>query len=99
MGRHPGELTLSLLNCSNKNMMVKDILDSRIRLPLCQRDDQAIVQVVRLALACLHSNPNSRPSMQQVAHELSNFSQSSPSLAFSEITIHHLSYFGLSKLA
>ncbi|MED6111395.1 hypothetical protein PIB30_051971 [Stylosanthes scabra] len=90
MGRHPGDLILSLLDSSNKNMMVKDILDSRIRLPLCQRDDQAIVQVVRLALACLHSNPKSRPTMQQVAHELSNFKQSSLPLPLSEITVHQL---------
>ncbi|MED6111398.1 hypothetical protein PIB30_051974 [Stylosanthes scabra] len=90
MGRHPKELILSLFGSSNKNIMIKDLLDSRIRLPLCQRDTQAIVQVVKLALACLRSNPKSRPSMQQVAHELSNFKQSSISLPFSEIRVHQL---------
>ncbi|QHO25152.1 hypothetical protein S83_039797 [Arachis hypogaea] len=90
MGRHPGVLILSLFNSSNKNIMIKDLLDSRIRLPLCQRDTQAIVQVLTLALACLRSDPKSRPSMQQVAYELSNFEQSSLSLSFSEISVYHL---------
>ncbi|XP_057741201.1 MDIS1-interacting receptor like kinase 2-like [Arachis stenosperma] len=90
MGRHPGDHILSLFNSSNKNIMVKDLLDSRISLPLCQKDAQAIVQVVTLALACLRSNPKSRPSMQQVAHQLSNFKQSSLSLPLSEITVHQL---------
>ncbi|MED6111400.1 hypothetical protein PIB30_051976 [Stylosanthes scabra] len=90
MGRHPKELILSLLDSSNENIMVKDLLDSRIRMPLCQRDSEAIVEVVKLALACLRSNPKSRPTMQQVAHELSNFKQSSISLPFSEITVNQL---------
>ncbi|MED6111404.1 hypothetical protein PIB30_051980 [Stylosanthes scabra] len=91
MGRHPKELILSLLDSSNnKNMMVKDLLDSRTRIPLCHRDTEAIIQVVKLALACLHSNPMLRPSMQQVVHELSSFKQLSLPFPFSEITIHQL---------
>ncbi|RYR71117.1 hypothetical protein Ahy_A02g005411 isoform B [Arachis hypogaea] len=43
------------------------------------------------ALSYMHhacrSNPKSRPSMQQVAHEFSNFKQSSMSLPFFEITL------------
>ncbi|XLT25263.1 hypothetical protein HN873_056555 [Arachis hypogaea] len=83
-GRHPGDLIFSLFNSSNKNIMIKDLLDSRIRLSLCQRDTQTIVQVLTLALACLRSDPMSRSSMQQVAYELSNFEQLSLSLSFSE---------------
>ncbi|MED6111401.1 hypothetical protein PIB30_051977 [Stylosanthes scabra] len=90
MGRHPKELILSLLDsCNNKNIMVKDLLDSRIRIPLCQRDTEAIVQVVKLALACLRSNPKLRPSMQQVVHELST-SKQSLLLPLDEITVHQL---------
>ncbi|MED6147364.1 hypothetical protein PIB30_043422 [Stylosanthes scabra] len=90
MGMHPKELILSLLDsCHNKNIMVKDLLDSRIRIPLCQRDTEAIVHVLKLALACLRSNPKSRPSMQQVAYELSTSKQSLP-LPFAEITVHQL---------
>ncbi|MED6147358.1 hypothetical protein PIB30_043416 [Stylosanthes scabra] len=50
MGKHPKELILSLLDSSNKNIMVKDLLDSRIRLPLCQSDTEAIVEVVKQSL-------------------------------------------------
>ncbi|RYR54262.1 hypothetical protein Ahy_A06g029523 [Arachis hypogaea] len=61
-GRHPRELISSLLDdSSNKNIMVKDILDSRICLSLSQKETQAIVHVVTLALTCLCSNPKSRP--------------------------------------
>ncbi|XLR28038.1 hypothetical protein S83_055938, partial [Arachis hypogaea] len=87
MGRHMGDLISSLFESSSKNIIVKDLLDSRIHLPSCQKDIQVIVQVVTLALACLHSNSKSRLSMQQVAHELSNFKQSSLILPLSEITV------------
>ncbi|XLR11861.1 hypothetical protein S83_039799 [Arachis hypogaea] len=90
MGRHPGDLILSLFESSSKNIIVKDLLDSRICLQLCQKDIQAIVQVVTLALACSRSNPKSRPTMQQVAHQLSNFKQSSLILLLSEITVQLL---------
>ncbi|XLT29875.1 hypothetical protein HN873_061167 [Arachis hypogaea] len=60
MGRHPRELISSSLDdSSNKNIMVKDLLDLRIRLPL-----------ITLALTCLRSKPKLRPSMQQVRTKL-----------------------------
>ncbi|KAL1338657.1 hypothetical protein AAHE18_10G227500 [Arachis hypogaea] len=90
MERHPRELISSLLDdSSNKNIMVKDLLDPRICLLLSQKETQAIVRVVTLALTCLRSNPKSRPSMQQVAHKFST-SKQSPSLYFAEITVHRL---------
>ena len=89
MGRHPGELISSLFNSSTENILLKDLLDSRITLPFCRKDTQAIVRVATLALACLHSNPKSRPSMQQVTHELSNSKQTLP-VPFSEISINQL---------
>ena len=89
MGRHPGELISSLFNSSTENILLKDLLDSRITFPFCRKDTQAIVRVATLALACLHSNPKSRPSMQQVAHKLSNSKQTLP-VPFSEISINQL---------
>ena len=89
MGRHPGELISSLSNSSTQNILLKDLLDSRIRFPFCQKDAQAIVLVVTLALACLRSKPKSRPSMQQVTQELSKSKQTLP-LPFSEISIPQL---------
>ncbi|XP_061371037.1 probable leucine-rich repeat receptor-like protein kinase At1g35710 [Gastrolobium bilobum] len=89
MGRHPGELISSLSNSSTHNMLLKDILDSRLPLPFSQKDEQDIVLVVTLALACLCSKPKSRPSMQHVDQELSCFKQPLP-LRFGEITIIQL---------
>lgn len=89
MGRHPRELIASLSNSSAQNMLLKDLLDSRLPLPVIRKDAQDIVLVVTLALACLRCKPKSRPSMQQVAQELSGSKQPLP-LPFSEISIHQL---------
>ncbi|XLR54803.1 hypothetical protein S83_005475 [Arachis hypogaea] len=87
MGRHPREIILSLFDSSNKIIMVKDVLDSCIPLPSNKKDVQAIIHIVTLALACLCSNPKSRPSIQQVTHELSTFKESLL-LPFTEITFY-----------
>ncbi|KAL4395157.1 hypothetical protein AHAS_Ahas02G0223900 [Arachis hypogaea] len=90
MGRHPRELISSLFDTSPQNMLLKDLLDSRIRLPHSQKDAQDIALVVTIALACLHSKPNSRPSMLQVSQQLSSSGQSPLPLSFFEISIHQL---------
>ncbi|XP_061352121.1 probable leucine-rich repeat receptor-like protein kinase At1g35710 [Gastrolobium bilobum] len=96
MGRHPGELISSLSNLSTQNMLLKDLLDSRLPLPFSPKDEQDIVLVVTLALACLCSKPKSRPSMQHVAQELSCSKQPLP-LLFGEITIIQLMPRGISS--
>ncbi|XP_057742334.1 MDIS1-interacting receptor like kinase 2-like isoform X1 [Arachis stenosperma] len=90
MGRHPRELISSLFDTSPQNMLLKDLLDSRIRLPHSQKDAQDIALVVTIALACLHSKPNSRPSMLQVSQQLSSSGQSPLPSSFFEISIHQL---------
>ncbi|KAK7382209.1 hypothetical protein VNO80_00970 [Phaseolus coccineus] len=72
MGKHPGELISSLSNSTTQNMLVKDLLDSRLPLPF-QKDAQDINLVVTIALSCVCSKPNLRPSIQQVAEKLSSF--------------------------
>ncbi|XP_027337291.1 MDIS1-interacting receptor like kinase 2-like [Abrus precatorius] len=89
MGRHPGEFISSLSNSSTENMLLKDLLDSRLPLPSFQKDAQDIMIVGTLALACLCSKPKFRPSMQQVAKELCSSKLSLP-LPFSEISINQL---------
>ncbi|KAG2380518.1 MDIS1-interacting receptor like kinase [Vigna angularis] len=88
MGKHPGDLILSLSNPRTENMFVKDLLDSRLPLPLW-REAQDIILVITLALSCLCSKPNLRPSMQQVAEKLSSF-KLVLSLSFHEILIREL---------
>ncbi|THG01255.1 hypothetical protein TEA_008051 [Camellia sinensis var. sinensis] len=70
MGRHPGELLSSLALSSTQNLMLTDILDSRIphlTNPMVVRN---IVLVVIVAFACMHSKPRSRPTMLCVSQEL-----------------------------
>ncbi|KAL4338428.1 hypothetical protein AHAS_Ahas12G0209200 [Arachis hypogaea] len=89
MGEHPKELISNVSKPSAPKIMLKDILDSRIRLPFLRKDMQDIVLVVTLALACLHPNPTSRPSMQDIANELL-FSKSPLLWHFDGISIHQL---------
>ncbi|MED6111402.1 hypothetical protein PIB30_051978 [Stylosanthes scabra] len=95
MGRHPRELISSLFDASPQNMLLKDLLDSRVHLPNRQKDAQDIALVVKLALACLHSKPDSRPSMLQVSQQLSSSRQSPLQASFSEISFHQLMTQGL----
>ncbi|KAM5563347.1 hypothetical protein ABKV19_018152 [Rosa sericea] len=69
MGRHPGELLNSL--SENGDMLLKDLLDQRIRSPSSQLAVR-VVSLVRMALACTSTNPDSRPTMHYVAKELSS---------------------------
>ncbi|KAJ0961566.1 hypothetical protein J5N97_001551 [Dioscorea zingiberensis] len=65
-GIHPGNLIKSLL----RSMLVKDILDSRLPLHM---DDQVINQVlavILIALQCIETNSQSRPTMEQVSQRL-----------------------------
>ena len=62
MGKHLRELISSLSNPSIQNMLVKDLLDSHLLLPV-RKDAQDINLVVVIALSCLCSKPNLRPSM------------------------------------
>ena len=81
MGRHPGDLIsyLSSLSLSPSSpssstsyfSLLKDVLDPRLSPPT----DQVVEDVVfamKLAFACLHANPKSRPTMRQVSQALSS---------------------------
>ncbi|XP_042518655.1 probable leucine-rich repeat receptor-like protein kinase At1g35710 [Macadamia integrifolia] len=72
MGRHPGELISSLSSLSReKDITLEDVLDPRLPPPaqLVARD---LTFSMMLGIACLRSNPKSRPSMQYVSLELGN---------------------------
>ncbi|KAL5807746.1 hypothetical protein ACOSQ3_028437 [Xanthoceras sorbifolium] len=69
MGRHPGELLTSSTSSFDQNTMLIDIMDPRLSPPVDQMVVQDIILVSTVAVACLHSKPNSRPSMQCVSAE------------------------------
>ena len=66
MGRHLGELISLLASLSAQHIMLKDVLDPRLSPHINQTIAQNVVLVVTLALACLHSNPKSCPTIKHV---------------------------------
>ena len=70
IGKHPGELITSLLSLLCQDIMLRDVLDSCLSLPEDLQVAKDVVFVVLLALKCIHSNPQSRPTMQQISYKL-----------------------------
>lgn len=84
MGHHPGELiyalstTLSSSSSSTtgsepsnaESLQLKDIIDKRLPNPTAQVAEE-ILTMTRLALACINVNPQFRPTMKNVAQDLS----------------------------
>ncbi|KAJ6745115.1 PROTEIN KINASE PLANT-TYPE putative-RELATED [Salix purpurea] len=79
MGRHPGDLISSLSSPASsssssipliaQHALLKDVLDQRISLPKKGAAEGA-VHIMKIALACLHPNPQSRPTMGKISSEL-----------------------------
>ncbi|XP_027907545.1 probable leucine-rich repeat receptor-like protein kinase At1g35710 isoform X2 [Vigna unguiculata] len=88
MGKHPREIISTSSNPTTQNMLVKDLLDSRLPLPI-QKDAEDISLVINVALSCLCSKSNLRPSMQQVTEKLSGF-KFLLDLPFQEVFIHQV---------
>ncbi|XXG89695.1 hypothetical protein AAC387_Pa12g1636 [Persea americana] len=70
MGRHPGELVSDLSLTGGTDILLKDLLDQRLSPPTVEVAEE-LVFTVMLGLACIHSNPQSRPTMRDVFQELS----------------------------
>ncbi|XP_039161199.1 MDIS1-interacting receptor like kinase 2 [Eucalyptus grandis] len=75
MGKHPG------------NYVSLDVLDQRL-LPPTNWHAQNIISVAALALACLRTNPQLRPTMTQISQELQV--QATPVLPFFGVTLEQL---------
>ena len=76
MGKHPGDLisflSLPLASSSTStphDVLLKDVLDQRLTHP-SNEVAKEVVMVAKLALACVHANPQYRPTMQQVYQKL-----------------------------
>ncbi|CAL5379250.1 unnamed protein product [Camellia sinensis] len=71
MGKHPGDLISSLSSSPPTvyGVLLKDILD--MCLPSPWNHVEEVVLLVKLALACLHTSPQCRPTMRQISVALS----------------------------
>ena len=69
--------------------MLRDVLDSRLSLPEDLQVAKDVVFVVLLALKCIHPNPQSRPTMQQISYKLLSNIQF-PKSPFYAISLHEL---------
>ena len=72
MGRHPGELLPTL--SSDTDVASNNLLDKRLPPPTENIADE-VKFVVRAALACTRTTPESRPTMRSVAKELTGRTQ------------------------
>ncbi|XXG61824.1 hypothetical protein AAC387_Pa05g0333 [Persea americana] len=70
MGMHPCELISSLLTSGGAEMLLKDVLDQRLPQPNDQEMKEVGLTMI-LALACFSADPQRRPTMHHVSHELS----------------------------
>ncbi|KAH7690962.1 Non-specific serine/threonine protein kinase protein [Dioscorea alata] len=88
-GTHPGDL----LSNFSLSMLVKDILDPRVRLPIAdQVTTNQVLLVILVAMQCVDNDPQARPTMQQVSQRLSS-PKSLPSFdiySFQALTLDHL---------
>ncbi|KAG5527462.1 hypothetical protein RHGRI_028378 [Rhododendron griersonianum] len=71
MGRHPGDLLSSLTSPPSENMMITDVLDSRLLPPTnpIVAGDILLVATMAFACTCLDPKPKSRPSMLRLSQE------------------------------
>ncbi|KAF3963153.1 hypothetical protein CMV_012434 [Castanea mollissima] len=69
-GNHPGDFIYAALSPST-NILLKDVLDQRLQPPTGQVWDE-LIKIVTIATACLHANPQSRPTMLMISRQLSS---------------------------
>lgn len=97
MGTHPGVLISALSARTDSDMLLMDVIDHRLSPPTGQVA-QEVVLVVAIALACVQTNPNSRPSMRLIAQELSALDQVYLPEHLEKIKISKLTDFGESQM-
>ncbi|KAG5541733.1 hypothetical protein RHGRI_021531 [Rhododendron griersonianum] len=69
-GKHPGDFVTFLSTSAVENVALSDVLDQRLS-PPSPEVEKVVKYVIKLAIACLHYNPQSRPTMHIVSQLLS----------------------------
>ncbi|XP_015879646.2 MDIS1-interacting receptor like kinase 2 [Ziziphus jujuba] len=90
MGKHPKEVLSSLSSSSTRNLMLTEILDKRLSTPTSRSDVHNVVLVASIVFACLHANPQNRPTMETVSKQFLDRRTPLTNLCFQEISIGHL---------
>ena len=70
MGKHPAKLITDLHSPVSTNIHLKDVLDDRLSPPTGQKTAYELTLIVKLAVSCLRTNPQSRPTMRSVCQQL-----------------------------
>lgn len=75
-GKHPGNLILSLASpVERADIRLEDLLDERLTPPSTVKTSEqlrvVVVDILKLAVACLNENPGCRPTMHDVSLILS----------------------------
>ncbi|XP_027165627.1 MDIS1-interacting receptor like kinase 2-like [Coffea eugenioides] len=69
-GKHPGDLIAYLMSSKPENIELKDLLDQRLLYP-SQEIERSLKSVLKLVRACLHVDPQFRPTMLFITRLLS----------------------------
>ncbi|VAH12085.1 unnamed protein product [Triticum turgidum subsp. durum] len=87
MGEHPRDLLDGTLSNGEQSMMVKDILDQRPTTPI-STEENSLALLIKLALSCLESSPQARPTMREAYQTLiQRPSSSSTTVPFSALLL------------
>nr|GMC82550.1 MDIS1-interacting receptor like kinase 2-like [Ipomoea batatas] len=90
MGKHPGDLVTYISSSSlsaTAGMLLMDLLDPRLSAPK-RHDAQQLVLLAKIGVSCMNSNPQCRPTMQQVSMMLSkerDFPNFSPKITLCQL--------------
>ncbi|GLT66334.1 hypothetical protein SLA2020_387020 [Shorea laevis] len=71
-GRHPGDLFSESRTPNGQQMLLKDVIDQCLKPQRRNKEAEQLVATTKLAFTCLHSNPQFRPTMQQVYQALTS---------------------------
>ncbi|XP_057987276.1 MDIS1-interacting receptor like kinase 2-like isoform X2 [Hevea brasiliensis] len=70
-GKCPNEIIFSMSSPLVQKPLLKDILDQRLPPPSSEVQDE-LMTIMKIATACLYSNPQSRPTMHMISQILSS---------------------------